>query len=140
MTSNLGSEYLLSGNGKKQQDQVMVLLKKSFRPEFLNRIDEIVLFNSLGEDVVDKIVEKFLNQLKGRLENKQITLTYDQKAVEYIHKHSYDPVYGARPIRRYVQSNIETPIATKIISGEIYKSVHLSSDGNKLIFSSDNKN
>ncbi len=139
MTSNLGSEYLLSGNGKKQQDQVMALLKKSFRPEFLNRIDEIVLFNSLGEEVVDKIVEKFLNQLKGRLEGKQITLNYDQKAVEYIHKNSYDPVYGARPIRRYVQSNIETPIATKIISGEIYRSVNLTSDGNHLIFSADNK-
>lgn len=138
MTSNLGSEYLLEGNSKKQQDQVMSLLKKSFRPEFLNRIDEIVMFNSLGEEVVDKIVEKFLNQLKGRLNNKEIEFNYDDKAVKFIHQNAYDSVYGARPIRRYIQSHVETPIASKIISGEIYKSIHLTSENNNLVFKTDN--
>ncbi len=137
MTSNLGSEFLLEGNDSRQQDKVMTLLKKSFRPEFLNRIDEIVMFNSLGEDVVDRIVSKFLDQLKNRLAQKGIEFTYDENAVHYIHKKAYDPVYGARPIRRYVQSYVETPIATKIISGDIYHKVSLSADNSQLIFDSD---
>ena len=139
MTSNLGSEYLLEGNTSKQQEQVMTLLKKSFRPEFLNRIDEIVMFNSLGEDVVDRIVAKFLGQLSTRLASKDITFTYDDKAIKYIHKQAYDSIYGARPIRRYVQSHVETPIATKIIAGEIYKTVNLSADNSQLIFAADKK-
>jgi ATP-dependent Clp protease ATP-binding subunit ClpB len=138
MTSNLGSEYLLAGNSKKQQDQVMELLKKSFRPEFLNRIDEIVMFNSLGEDVIDRIVEKFLNQLKERLQKKDIEFTYDENAVRYIHQNAYDSVYGARPIRRYVQSRVETPLAAKIISGEVYKKISLTANKDNLIFHGDN--
>ena len=138
MTSNLGSEYLLDGNDKKQQDQVLSLLKKSFRPEFLNRIDEIVMFNSLGENVVDQIVEKFLRQLSTRLASRDVKFTYDKKAISYIHEHSFDPVYGARPIRRYVQGHVETPIASRLIAGSIYKSVSLSADDNGLIFLTDN--
>lgn len=138
MTSNLGSEYLLNGNTPKEQKQVMELLKKSFRPEFLNRIDEIVMFNSLSEGVVDKIVSKFLNQLKARLQSKDIVFEYDDKAVKFIHEHSYDSIYGARPIRRYVQSHVETPIATKLIEGSIYKKVTLTADKDQLVFHSDN--
>ena len=133
MTSNLGSEYLLNGNTPENRKLVMDLLKTKFRPEFLNRIDETVMFNSLGDDVVDKIVCKFLNLLKDRLQQRQITFDYDQKAVSFIHKEAYDESYGARPIRRYVQNGVETPIATKIISGEVSDNVHLSSDGEKLI-------
>lgn len=138
MTSNLGSEYLLLGNTKKQQDQVRELLKKSFRPEFLNRIDEIVMFNSLSEGIVDKIVCKFLDQLKARLAVKDVDFTYDPKAVSFIHKNAYDAIYGARPIRRYVQSHVETPIATKLIAGNIYKKVALSAIGDSLTFKTDN--
>lgn len=134
MTSNLGSEFLLEGNTEKQKSQVMELLKKSFRPEFLNRIDETVMFNSLGESVVDKIIEKFLNQLKERLSVKEINLEYDESSVKFIHQNSYDPVYGARPIRRYIQNNVETPLARKLIAGEINKGVKLTSDGEKLLF------
>lgn len=138
MTSNLGSEFLLEGNTPKQKQQVMELLKKSFRPEFLNRIDETVMFNSLDETVVNKIIEKFLNQLKARLNEREITLEYVEKAVEFIHKNSYDQVYGARPIRRYIQNAVETPLATKIIAGEIYKGVKVTSDGNQLLFVAEN--
>lgn len=134
MTSNLGSEYLLSDNKEEGRKKVKELLKKSFRPEFINRIDEIVMFNSLTESVVDKIVEKFLNLLKTRLERKDISFDYDEKAVTYIHNHSYDETYGARPIRRYIQSEVETPLASKILSGEVSKHVSLTSDGTKLEF------
>ena len=134
MTSNLGSEYLLQGNDEENQKKVKELLKHTFKPEFLNRIDEIVMFNSLSENVVDQIVMKFLNLTKKRLADKEINFTYDNNAVKYIHKHSYDPIYGARPIRRYVQSAVETPLAKKILNGEVGKEVFLTSDGNELIF------
>lgn len=133
-TSNLGSEYLLDGNTKQNRDKVRDLLKKSFRPEFLNRIDEIVMFNSLNEGVIDQIVQKFLNLLKARLAAKNITFSYDDKAVEFIHKESYSPAYGARPIRRYVQSYVETPLARKMISSERKDKVTLTSDGKQLLF------
>ena len=134
MTSNLGSEYLLDGNTEANRAKVMTLLKSKFRPEFLNRIDEIVMFNSLTENVIDAIVEKFLNLLKGRLDSKGISFSWDKDAVTYIHKHSYDPAYGARPIRRYIQSYVETPLASKIISGEVSKEVKLTADKNHLLF------
>ena len=77
---------------------------------------------------------KFLNLTKKRLADKEINFTYDNNAVKYIHKHSYDPIYGARPIRRYVQSAVETPLAKKILNGEVGKEIFLTSDGNELIF------
>lgn len=135
MTSNLGSEILLEGNSEKQKEEVLKLLKMSFKPEFLNRIDETVLFNSLSEEVIDKIITKFLNQLKRRLQDQQIEFTFDDKAIEFIHKKAYDPTYGARPIRRYIQNNIETKIATEIIAGRVKEVIHLTSDGEKLLIS-----
>lgn len=134
MTSNLGSEFLLNGNNEKTKAEVNELLKKTFRPEFLNRIDETVMFNSLDETVVDRIVMKFLNQLKDRLKAKEIEFDYDQSAVKFIHDASYDAVYGARPIRRYVQNHVETPIAIKIIGNELHSQIHLSANGTGLVF------
>lgn len=134
MTSNLGSEFLLNGNNEKTKAEVNELLKKTFRPEFLNRIDETVMFNSLDETVVDRIVMKFLNQLKDRLKAKEIEFDYDQNAVKFIHDASYDAVYGARPIRRYVQNHVETPIAIKIIGNELHSQIHLSANGTGLVF------
>lgn len=134
MTSNLGSEFLLNGNNEKTKAEVNELLKKTFRPEFLNRIDETVMFNSLDETVVDRIVMKFLNQLKDRLKAKEIEFDYDQNAVKFIHDASYDAVYGARPIRRYVQNHVETPIAIKIIGNELHSQIHLSADSTGLVF------
>ena len=99
MTSNLGSDILLNGNGEKEKAEVNELLKRTFKPEFLNRIDEIVTFNSLSANVVNDIVKKFLNILKSRLADKDVTFEYTDAAVEKIAKDSYDPIYGARPIR-----------------------------------------
>ena len=137
MTSNLGSEYLLEGNTPENKEKVTALLKRSFKPEFINRIDEIVMFNSLTDSVVDKIVMKFLDSLKSRLASKEIEFSYDEKAVKLIHQDSFDPVYGARPIRRFIQNQVETPLATKIISGEISHKVKMSEENNKLVFLSE---
>ena len=128
MTSNLGSQYLLEGNTSENKAKVTELLKSTFRPEFLNRIDETVMFNSLTDDVIDKIVEKFLNILKNRLSNREqgpIELTYDDEVVKKIHKDSYTPSYGARPIRRYIQDKIETPLAIAMLEGKVIKEAKL---------------
>lgn len=125
MTSNLGSQYLLDGNTPENREKVKELLRQTFRPEFLNRVDETILFNSLTEDVIDGIVRKFLNGLKNRLANREqgpIELDYTQKAVMKIHEDAYTPDYGARPIRRYIQDRIETPLAKAMLEGKVISS------------------
>ena len=134
MTSNLGSEYLLEGENEQSKKKVMGLLKKSFRPEFLNRIDEIVLFHSLTDAVVDKIVEKFLNELQRRLATKNVAFTYTKEAVHKIHQEGFDSVYGARPLRRYIQNNVETPLAEEILKGKVIDHVTLDLNKNQLCF------
>ncbi len=134
MTSNLGSEFLLQGNSQKEQNEVLSLLKRKFKPEFLNRIDEIVMFNSLTKDVVDKIIEKFLNEIKERLKEKDIVFNFDKLAIDAINDASFDVSYGARPIRRYIQNNIETPLSICLLSNQNLSSFNLSSKQNKLFF------
>lgn len=126
MTSNLGSEYLLEGNNQANREKVLELLKSKFKPEFLNRIDEIIMFNSLTKDVVDKIVIKFLDGVNSHLAEKGIKLEYSPEVVKKIADDSFDPIYGARPIRRYIQKEIETPLSALIIKGEIEKKCTLS--------------
>ena len=138
MTSNIGSEYLLDGNTEENRKKVSELLKEKFKPEFLNRIDEIVMFNSLSKDVVNKIVVKFLDLLKNNLkQTKNLDFSYTEDAVNLIAKESYDPIYGARPIRRYIQKEVETPLAVKIIDGEAIKHAHLIVKDNVLTFKCD---
>ncbi len=115
MTSNLGSEYILNGENSKVED----LLHHTFKPEFLNRIDEIVYFNPLNKDVQLKIVDKMLNELKGRLENQFYSVTFTDNLRNYVLDSSYSPNFGARPIKRFIQDKIETILATAIIKGEI---------------------
>lgn len=134
MTSNLGSEFLLQGNSQKEKDEVMALLKTKFKPEFLNRIDEIVMFNSLTEEYINAIIEKFLRILQERLSLKEITFTYTQNLVNYIKKNAYDPIYGARIIRRFIQKEIETEIARKIIENEITKEVNIDVVNDQVIY------
>lgn len=140
MTSNLGSQYLLEGNSEREKAQVDALLKQTFRPEFLNRIDEIVMFNSLSDKVIDKIITKFLQQLRGKLQSKDIDFTFDDAALKAIRSNSFDIIYGARPIRRYIQNNVETELAKKILSHKIAKSVKLSARDDRLIFLDENHN
>lgn len=134
MTSNLGSDILLNGNGEKEKAEVNELLKRTFKPEFLNRIDEIVTFNSLSANVVNDIVKKFLNILKSRLADKDVTFEYTDAAVEKIAKDSYDPIYGARPIRRYIQKQVETPLAINILSGKVFKYCKLDVNSDEFTF------
>ena len=118
MTSNLGSELLLSKSPDRLK-QVEVLLKQSFKPEFLNRIDEIITFNPLDKDVQLKIVTKLLRNLDMRLIAQGINITYTDSLKKHILDQAYDEEYGARPVKRYIQKYVETYIATKIIKGEI---------------------
>lgn len=134
MTSNLGSDILLNGNGEKEKAEVNELLKRTFKPEFLNRIDEIVTFNSLSANVVNDIVKKFLNILKSRLADKDVTFEYTDAAVEKIAKDSYDQIYGARPIRRYIQKQVETPLAINILSGKVFKHCKLDVNNDEFTF------
>ena len=118
MTSNLGSEYILD-NEENSDSKVMEALKRTFRPEFINRIDEIVIFKSLGKDVVYNILDKIIHETESRLKNINLHLELTKKAQDYIIDHSYEEAYGARPIKRYVTHNIETLIADKIVRDEI---------------------
>ncbi len=138
MTSNLGSEYLLQGNTPENQTKVMDLLKHSFKPEFLNRIDEIICFNSLTPDVIDRIVTKFLDELKERLANREqgpIALSWDQAVVTKIHQDSYEPAFGARPLRRYIQDHVETPLAQAMLEGRVVSKAKLEVADGKIVIS-----
>ncbi len=118
MTSNLGSDYILD-NLDNSDKLVMDELKLTFKPEFLNRIDEIIIFKSLKKDIIYKILDKIINDINKRLEDKKITLELTNNAKDYIINNSYDEKYGARPIKRYVSRNVETLIAKAIINNEI---------------------
>jgi len=124
MTSNIGSHYLLEGVTDRGEirdyvkEQVMQELRQHFRPEFLNRIDEIVMFKPLTLDEVEKIVILLVNDLAKRLEERHMKIELTDEARKFIAKSGYDPVYGARPLRRFIQREIETPIAKLIVSGQ----------------------
>ena len=118
MTSNLGSEYILENN-ENSDSLVMNELKHTFRPEFINRIDEIIIFKSLSKDVVNDILVKIINEIEKRLSDKNIKIKLTKEAQEFIIDNSYDELYGARPIKRFVTRNIETLLATSLIDGQI---------------------
>ncbi len=125
LTSNLGSQFLLDGideNGEisaDAKDQVSDLLKRTFRPEFLNRLDEIVYYKPLTKDNVTKIIDLLIRDLEGRLKDKQIGLEITPLAKDLIIENGYDPVYGARPLKRYLQSKVETLIARTMIANDL---------------------
>ena len=118
MTSNLGSEYILE-NKENSNELVMDELKKTFKPEFINRIDEIIIFNSLNKKVVYEILDKIIKEIEDRLQDKHIHVSLTDKAKDYVIDSSYDELYGARPIKRFVSRNIETLLANEIISDHI---------------------
>ena len=118
MTSNLGSEYILENN-ENSHDLVMNELHHTFKPEFINRIDEIIIFNSLSKSVVYEILDKIIKEVEDRLSNKKIHLELTKEAKDYVIENAYDERYGARPIKRFISRNIETLIANAIINDEI---------------------
>ena len=125
MTSNLGSEILLD-NVKEDgvispetKEQVMKLAQTHFKPEFLNRIDDIITFSPLTFDAIEKIVDKFIGQLSARLSSQEIELKINDDARKWIAKEGYDPAYGARPLQRFITTHVETPLAKEIIAGKV---------------------
>ncbi|GET07779.1 chaperone protein ClpB [Ligilactobacillus agilis] len=125
MTSNLGSDILLdrANEEAKVDDQtkqaVMQLARQHFKPEFLNRIDDIIMFTPLGLNAIEEIVEKFITQLSKRLANQDISLEISDSAKLWIAKTGYDPAYGARPLERFITNHVETPLAKEIIAGKV---------------------
>lgn len=125
MTSNLGSDILLdrANDEAKVDDQtkqaVMKLARQHFKPEFLNRIDDIIMFTPLGLNAIEEIVEKFITQLSKRLANQDISLEISDPAKLWIAKTGYDPAYGARPLERFITNHVETPLAKEIIAGKV---------------------
>jgi len=125
MTSNLGSEYILEN---RNETKVMEVLKRTFRPEFINRIDEIVIFNSLNKEVVYRILDKIIKETEKRLKNINLSIELTKEAKDFIIDNSYEESFGARPIKRFVTHNIETLIADKIIKDEIKMNTKLTID------------
>lgn len=128
MTSNIGSQYLLQGNNEETRHEVEMELKAHFKPEFLNRIDEIVMFNSLDNQVVYKIIDKFIAQLSARLEQQNISVQVSDGAKEEIAREGFDPTFGARPLKRFIQGHIETLVAKEMIKGSIQKDDNITID------------
>ena len=126
MTSNIGSPYLLDGIDEKgdikpeAQEQVMNDLRGHFRPEFLNRLDEIIMFKPLTKDNVGKIVDLMVKELSDRLADQELSLELTDAAKQMVVDNGYDPVYGARPLKRYLQNYVETLTAKKILSGDVH--------------------
>ena len=141
LTSNLGSEYILEGINNKGElteeakAKVEILLKQSFRPEFLNRLDEIVFYKPLTQTEIGKILDLLIADLNKRLEDQQITIELTEKAKQYLVDNGYDPVYGARPLKRFVQKKLETLIAREIIKQTILpkQKVKVDYNGNELV-------
>lgn len=149
MTSNLGSDLILDAANEKDadkstavpkevRDKIDALLKQHFRPEFLNRIDEIVMFQKLGKDCISGIVKIQLERVAKRLEDRRMTLDFDQKAVDFLCEKGYDPAFGARPVKRAIQTWVENPLSKELLAGKFGEGakikVSANADGTELEF------
>ncbi len=142
MTSNLGSNLILEAGENNETDssklkgEIDSLLKSTFRPEFLNRIDEIVMFNRLDRSCIGGIVKIQLERVTKRLEDRRIAIKFDDSAVNFIAEKGYDPAFGARPIKRAVQTWVENPLSKELLEGKFGEGsvINVSSDGKELIF------
>ena len=128
MTSNIASQAILSYKGQnyeRMKEQALDIMRQSFRPEFLNRVDEIVVFHPLTKEQLRQIVEIQLVRLRKRLEERKIELELTEHARDYFAEHGYDPVYGARPLRRMIQRELETALGRKLLAGEVRDGSHV---------------
>lgn len=150
MTSNLGSQYLLAAivspsdsSLKSAKDKVMDSVRKHFRPEFINRLDDCVIFLPLQREQLKKIADIQLLQVQKRLEEKHVTMQVDSSALEMIIDNGYDAVYGARPLKRYLERNVVTEISRLLIAGQLldYGKVIITANkaSNKLMFTCENQ-
>jgi ATP-dependent Clp protease ATP-binding subunit ClpB len=150
LTSNLGSEIISAGSlgfgegksknilsQKEMQDKIMEILRENFRPEFINRLDEIIVFHSLREKDIEAIVDLQINQVQATLREKKIGIKLTQKAQKYLAKKGYDPVFGARPLKRTIQNELLNPLALAIIKGKVKTGQHIKVDEKqgKIVFS-----
>jgi ATP-dependent Clp protease ATP-binding subunit ClpB len=132
MTSNMGAEYLVNlkedEDVDKVREEVMAVVKASFRPEFLNRLDEIILFHRLKRDMMTAIVDIQLRRLQKLLDERKIALEPDENARQWLANKGYDPAYGARPLKRVIQKNVQDPLAELLLAGRIRdgETVHIS--------------
>jgi len=150
MTSNLGSQYITdyAGSGdssdggdyehERMRDTIMEVLKQSFRPEFLNRIDEILIFNRLGKDEISRIVQIQLGLVRARLADKGFSIVWTPAVRDYLARAGYDPIYGARPLKRAIQKELENTLALEILQGRFREGdaiqVGVAEDGESLEF------
>jgi len=142
MTSNIGSEHIVDlgiSEEAEMRSRVMTALRSHFKPEFLNRIDDVVIFHALGEDQIGHILEIQLEHLRQRLADRRLTLELSNAAVEFLAKRGYDPQYGARPLKRLIQREVQDPLAMRILEGEFSEGTtvraDLAGDGEGLVFS-----
>ena len=142
MTSNIGSEHIVdlgSSEEGEMRRRVMAALRSHFKPEFLNRIDDVVIYHGLGEEQIAHILEIQLEQLRDRLADRRLTLELSDAAVEFLAKRGYDPQYGARPLKRLLQREVQDPLAMRILKGEFAEGTavrgELAGDGEGLVFS-----
>ena len=137
MTSNLGSELILEeGTNNEVKEKIKLLLHQTFRPEFLSRIDETVMFQELGKDCIGEIVKLQLERVASRLKDRRITLHFQQSAIDFLSEKGYEPTMGARPVKRAIQTFVENPLAKELLSGRIKdgETLEIKSDNSNLIF------
>ena len=140
MTSNLGSDLILeaenNGGMEAVKEKMNNLLRQTFRPEFLNRIDEIVMFQQLGKEHISSIIQLQLDRVSARLADRKITLNFDQSALDFLCEKGYDPTMGARPVKRAIQTYVENTLARELLGGTIMEgdTIKVRSEGGKLIF------
>jgi ATP-dependent Clp protease ATP-binding subunit ClpB len=139
MTSNLGSEYLANQpegeDSEAVRDQVMAVVRAHFRPEFLNRVDEIILFHRLKREQMARIVDIQMKRLQKLLADRKLTVELDAAAKEWLGAKGYDPAYGARPLKRVIQKYVQDPLAELILQGKIHEgeNIKITADSNGLV-------
>lgn len=136
LTSNLGSSLLLQAHDQKEaRKQVLSLIHDSFKPEFINRLDEIIIFQSLGAEQVKKIVSIQLQQLATRLERRGHALSWDEGVVDLVFQEGFDVSFGARPVKRAIQRLVENPLSVQLLAGEFLSSgaIHLTRVGDAVV-------
>ena len=143
LTSNIGSPILIDPmlSLDEKREAVMTLVRQSFKPEFVNRLDDIVIFQALTEDDLAQIVELAIDQLHTRLRERRLTLSVTPDARAWLAERGYDPVYGARPLRRLITNEVQNKLATALLSGRVRDGdtvrVELAADGSELVLMSD---
>jgi ATP-dependent Clp protease ATP-binding subunit ClpB len=130
MTSNIGSQFIteLAGKDAEMEKRVLEALRSHFRPEFLNRIDEIIIFHSLKEAQIEKIVDIQLGRLDKLLAERKMKLTVTPGAKKFLAQHGYDPIYGARPLKRAIQKYLQDPLAMAILEGKFQEGDHVEAE------------